>query len=327
MSSIETDPRGRHGRFGVALTAAVLVVVAVASGVFRSDPSAEAAPQQLVVDAGSVEALGNGRLPLEALEPVAGVQLSRDAAEAMEAMIADARRDGAVLAITDGYRTYEEQVDLRARKPRLAATPGTSMHGWGLAVDFDMRTTDFAWLREHAHRYGWVHPAWAQPGGSKPEPWHWEFVGVPRGEAPIRGPAFDPEPGELVATVRFEPATPPHGRWFEVRAELEGFDPHAAHYPGTAAPGTDGNFAIAGLHRRPDTPLYGIERLAEGDVIRVRTPAGEEHVYLVLSLAVLDDDDGWAVGSDPLGTGSAGMMTLTTSAGDGRLLVVWAALS
>ena len=29
----------------------------------------------------------------------------------------------------------------------------------------------------NAMAYGWFHPAWAQAGGSKPEPWHWEFAG------------------------------------------------------------------------------------------------------------------------------------------------------
>jgi hypothetical protein len=24
--------------------------------------------------------------------------------------------------------------------------------------------------------FGWINPDWALPGGSKPEPWHWEFV-------------------------------------------------------------------------------------------------------------------------------------------------------
>jgi hypothetical protein len=29
---------------------------------------------------------------------------------------------------------------------------------------------------DNAPRYGWINPAWAQPGGSGPqEAWHWEF--------------------------------------------------------------------------------------------------------------------------------------------------------
>ena len=30
------------------------------------------------------------------------------------------------------------------------------------------------WLQANAWRWGWVPPAWAEPGGSSPEPWHWE---------------------------------------------------------------------------------------------------------------------------------------------------------
>jgi len=29
--------------------------------------------------------------------------------------------------------------------------------------------------------YGWVKPAWSLDTGSKPEPWHFDFGGVPTG--------------------------------------------------------------------------------------------------------------------------------------------------
>jgi hypothetical protein len=32
-------------------------------------------------------------------------------------------------------------------------------------------------MRENAPLYGWYHPTWAQQGGGKPEPWHWEYGG------------------------------------------------------------------------------------------------------------------------------------------------------
>jgi zinc D-Ala-D-Ala carboxypeptidase len=25
--------------------------------------------------------------------------------------------------------------------------------------------------------YGWIHPSWAAAGGSRPEPWHFEYEG------------------------------------------------------------------------------------------------------------------------------------------------------
>jgi hypothetical protein len=30
-------------------------------------------------------------------------------------------------------------------------------------------------MKANAGTFGWVHPDWAEPSGSKPEPWHWEF--------------------------------------------------------------------------------------------------------------------------------------------------------
>jgi LAS superfamily LD-carboxypeptidase LdcB len=66
-------------------------------------------------------------------------------------------------------------------KPTLAAVPGTSNHGWGTAVDlcggverFD--TDEHAWVVEHGPSYGWIHPSWAAAGGSRPEPWHFEYL-------------------------------------------------------------------------------------------------------------------------------------------------------
>ena len=60
--------------------------------------------------------------------------------------------------------------------------PGTSVHGWGRAVDFQdgggeltFASAGYQWLQGATPaRFGFVHPAWAEPGGSSPEPWHWE---------------------------------------------------------------------------------------------------------------------------------------------------------
>ena len=42
---------------------------------------------------------------------------------------------GQDIGITDGYRSYDEQVACRAEKGSLCADPGTSNHGWAKAVD------------------------------------------------------------------------------------------------------------------------------------------------------------------------------------------------
>jgi LAS superfamily LD-carboxypeptidase LdcB len=87
---------------------------------------------------------------------------------------------GEELCITDGYRSYAQQVAVKAAKPGLAATPGKSNHGWGLAVDFCADSYSgqrWDWLKEHGPQYGWDNPAWAREGGAGPyEPWHWELT-------------------------------------------------------------------------------------------------------------------------------------------------------
>ena len=85
------------------------------------------------------------------------------------------------LCLTDSYRSYEAQSQVYATKPGLAATPGTSRHGWGVAVDLCGGIEDFGspahqWLREHGPAYGWDNPPWARADGDKPEPWHWEYT-------------------------------------------------------------------------------------------------------------------------------------------------------
>jgi zinc D-Ala-D-Ala carboxypeptidase len=85
------------------------------------------------------------------------------------------------LCITDSYRSLGSQISLASRKPGLAARPGSSEHGWGLAVDLcdggDVAgTPQHDWLLEHAPAFGWDNPEWARPNGSRPEAWHWEYV-------------------------------------------------------------------------------------------------------------------------------------------------------
>jgi len=109
--------------------------------------------------------------------------LRYDAANAFNALSKFHQRvKGRPICVTDSYRTYAEQVDVYRRKPALAAVPGTSRHGWGIALDLgcgiqSFGTTAYRWMKTYGPRFGWVHPRWAEPSGSMPEPWHWEFVG------------------------------------------------------------------------------------------------------------------------------------------------------
>ena len=84
----------------------------------------------------------NGRLPASDLAPIAQGRLRKDAAAAWNAMNVEARRLGCELLPTgskSSYRSYDQQVELwnlyKSGRGNLAATPGTSNHGLGLAVD------------------------------------------------------------------------------------------------------------------------------------------------------------------------------------------------
>lgn len=83
----------------------------------------------------------NGRLSASALSPIGGgYYLAKPAARAFLAMSAEARRRfGTPITVVAAYRDYARQVyfwDLYlSGRGNLAAHPGTSNHGWGLAVD------------------------------------------------------------------------------------------------------------------------------------------------------------------------------------------------
>src|SRR5690606_401762 len=78
----------------------------------------------------------NGRIPASDLCELwlPGQMLRGDAAVALSQLNESYRavfaRD---LCMTDSYRSYSEQQRLAWIKPALAATPGRSNHGWGLA--------------------------------------------------------------------------------------------------------------------------------------------------------------------------------------------------
>jgi LAS superfamily LD-carboxypeptidase LdcB len=136
--------------------------------------------------AGAPTSAANGFLPTSSLCPLAGApghRLRADAAADFARLTAASlAQRGTGLCVTDAYRSYPEQVDVFARKPNLAAVPGTSRHGLGVALDLGCGVESFdteahRWMQANGPRFGWVHPAWAGPGGSMPEPWHWEHVG------------------------------------------------------------------------------------------------------------------------------------------------------
>ncbi|WP_165372850.1 M15 family metallopeptidase [Pengzhenrongella frigida] len=109
------------------------------------------------------------------------LQLRGDAASSLaELNLAFKARFSRDLCVTDAYRTLASQRVLKATKGGLAAVPGRSNHGWGLAIDLcsnETKGAGWTWLKENGAIYGWENPAWALSGGSGPhEPWHWEYT-------------------------------------------------------------------------------------------------------------------------------------------------------
>lgn len=125
----------------------------------------------------------NGLIPESALCPLPqdGEMLRADAAIAFAKLnMAYAEHFGEPMCVTDSYRSLASQQSLYYRKPALAAVPGTSNHGLGVAVDLcdginAFGSAEFVWMKNNAGEYGWTHPDWAAAWGSRPEPWHWEY--------------------------------------------------------------------------------------------------------------------------------------------------------
>jgi len=119
----------------------------------------------------------NGRLPADALTSIGGShQLNETAANAFQQLRASAHADGVEIGVTDSYRSYDAQVDVARRKGLysqggLAAKPGTSDHGLGLALDLDLDSPALNWMRANAGRFGFVED-------TPRESWHWKFDGV-----------------------------------------------------------------------------------------------------------------------------------------------------
>ena len=192
----------------------LLVVLIAGLGPGEEPEYAPAGTAAYTVDR-EVDGYVNGRMDPARLMTVAGCTLERDAAYLYSLMIDAAREDGMDLGFEDCYRSFSVQASAYERRCPVVETAvfgvdpetgekvqtgttrarectgppvapaGRSNHGWGRAVDFATRYSvlscydaEFHWLKLNAHRFGWVHPDWAQCGRATQEPWHWEFAGV-----------------------------------------------------------------------------------------------------------------------------------------------------
>jgi hypothetical protein len=143
----------------------------------------------------------NGELPDASLTTVtSSCRILNDLAPRLRSLLDAAHADGIALwpetqpyttgatppRLTSCYRDIDMQQWWRdyycgQGSCGMAAVPGTSVHGWGRAVDFEEGGQELAfdmngyqWLVGHASSFGFVQPGWAGPSGTAPEPWHWE---------------------------------------------------------------------------------------------------------------------------------------------------------
>ena len=143
------------------------------------------------------------------LYEVRGKLMERQAAKALEKMLAAAEREGMGLQVISGYRSFEYQKMLWEKELNLAmdsglsysqaekkisrtlAKPGTSEHSTGLAVDLAcegefecdpalLTKPQGKWLCKNAAEYGFIlrYPRLKEHiTGIDYEPWHYRYVG------------------------------------------------------------------------------------------------------------------------------------------------------
>ena len=176
----------------------------------------------------------NGKLPASVLKKIdIGGQLHHLAADAFNAMTKAAKADGITFAHVGDYRSYDAQLSLFKQRyvkgdsgdPRKitrtfegekwmlkkgmapAGSPGTSNHGWGLAIDVALKvggkllaiTSDpdgkggfkngVEWLMKNADTYGF---SWEIKEGAQAEAWHIRYYPGDKVPAAVSGTAPAP---------------------------------------------------------------------------------------------------------------------------------------
>ncbi len=123
----------------------------------------------------TARAAGNGQLPDHLLASIGqgDHRLAKPAADGFRRLSALARQEGITIGVSDSYRDYPSQVAVADRvglygQGGWAAAPGTSNHGWGLALDLELDERGQAWMTDNAWRFGFFEDV---PG----EPWHWTY--------------------------------------------------------------------------------------------------------------------------------------------------------
>lgn len=130
--------------------------------------------------------------------PKVTYQIHTDVMFFLELLMQESRKDGLKPLIISAYRSFTTQADIKAINKvtygaktanQFSAEQGFSEHQLGTTVDittpntganfikFDT-TKEYQWLKENAHKFGFI---LSYPKGNTYyayEPWHWRFVGI-----------------------------------------------------------------------------------------------------------------------------------------------------
>jgi zinc D-Ala-D-Ala carboxypeptidase len=141
-------------------------------------------------------------MPLRLSATTPEMLLRKDAADALAALAANAKKDNIGLMLSSGYRSYSYQTNLysyyvskqgQAEADTQSARPGFSEHQTGLAADVEPTSRQceveqcFAdlpegrWVAANAYRYGFViryQNSKDAVTGYEYEPWHLRYVGT-----------------------------------------------------------------------------------------------------------------------------------------------------
>lgn len=136
-------------------------------------------------------------------------------------------------------------------------------------------------------------------------------------DTPVVGDALPDAPsGEAVALLWFERpdgGTPVTDEPYVVVSgvSLADLTKGPGHYPQTAGPGEDGNFAVAGHRTTYGAPFFNLQELRDGDEIHVMDTAGDEYVYRFVEQRIVAPTNLSVIAPHPLGEDRS-TITLTT---------------
>ena len=240
----------------------------------------------------------------------------------LEAFHADT---GDYLLVDEGYRDFATQVYWKdywtsRGEPGNAATPGTSNHGWGTAVDFVISdvtsgSSKRAWLLNHAGNYGYA------PLAS--EAWHWNFSGTFAGGTPTAPGLPGGTVVQTVASVgsgwQSIPTSQSVNSGMISTVNMGGNWPQIWVNEGGSLVEIWGD--SAGWHKVPT----GIQINPKSTISAIRV-ANEPNARIYINeggtlLEAYGDSGGWHVGNTGLQIGSGQISATYLSGGWGRIMV------